>query len=187
MESERQHFRAMILYDLKSSLNQVQSLERLTQFFRGLAPSRATVYNWFVEFKRGRTSLEDEERSGRLSMAVIDDSIDAVEKMVREDARVTYKDIEAFLRIGSGSVAKFCTPILGSARCHLAGCHTISMMVRSLEWNGAAKCFRDSTMGSLAAFLRSLQVTRPGFTSMIQKQSISHRSGCSLMMIDLSK
>ena len=28
------------------------------------------------------------------------------EKMVREDARVTYKDIEAFLRIGSGNVAK---------------------------------------------------------------------------------
>ena len=34
-----------------------------------------------------------------------EDNIDAVE-MVREDAHVTYKDIEASLRIGSGSVAK---------------------------------------------------------------------------------
>ena len=35
-----------------------------------------------------------------------EDNIDAVEKIVREDACVTYKDIEASLRIGSGSVAK---------------------------------------------------------------------------------
>ena len=80
------------------------------------------------------------------------------------------------------------TAALVSARCHLAGCHTVSLTVRrSLEWNGAVKCFRDSTVGTLAAILRSLQVTRPGFTSVIQKQSISHRSGYSLMMIDLSK
>ena len=39
-------------------------------------------------------------------MAVTEDNIDAVEKMVQEDARVNYKDIEASLRIGSGSVAK---------------------------------------------------------------------------------
>ena len=32
-------------------------------------------------------------------------NVDAVEKMLREDARVTYTDIEASLKIGSGSVA----------------------------------------------------------------------------------
>ena len=94
----------MISYNFKSNLNQAQSLERLTQAFGDLVPSRATVFNWFVEFKRGRTSFEDEERSGRPSMAVTEDNIDAVEKMVQEDARVTYKDIEASLRIGLGHV-----------------------------------------------------------------------------------
>ena len=34
-----------------------------------------------------------------------EDNINAVEKMVQEDARVTYKDIQASLRIGSGRVA----------------------------------------------------------------------------------
>ena len=38
--------------------------------------------------------------------AETEDNIDAVEKMVQEDARVTYKNIEASLRIGSGSIAK---------------------------------------------------------------------------------
>ena len=91
MEPERQHFRAMILYDFKSGLNQAQSLERLAQVFGDLITSHATVFNWFAEFKRGRTSLEDEEMSGRLSTAVTEDNIDAVEKMVREDAHVTYR------------------------------------------------------------------------------------------------
>ena len=92
--------------DFKRGLNQAQSLERLTQAFGDLAPSCATVSNWFAEFKKGRTSSEDEERSGRQSTAVTEDNIDAVEKMVREGACVTYKDIEASLRIRSGSVAK---------------------------------------------------------------------------------
>ena len=96
----------MIFYYFKNGLNQAQSLERLTQAFGDLAPSHATVFNWFADFKRGRTNFEDEERSGRPSMATTGDNIDAVEKMVREDARVTYKDIEASLRIVLGSVAK---------------------------------------------------------------------------------
>ena len=73
MEPEWQHFQAMIFYDFKSGLNQAQSLERLTQAFGDLAPSRTTVFNWFAEFKRGRTSFEDEERSGSPSTAVTED------------------------------------------------------------------------------------------------------------------
>ena len=80
----------MISYNFKRGLNQAQSHKRLTQAFGDLALSRASVFNWIVEFKRGRISFEDEERSGRLSMAVTEDNIDAVEKMVREDALMTY-------------------------------------------------------------------------------------------------
>ena len=78
-------------------------------------------------------------------MVVTEDNIDAVEKMVREDARVTYKDIEASLRIGSGSVAKILHIYLRVSKVSSRWCHT--------------------------AILR-LQVTRSGFTSMIQKASL---------------
>ena len=63
----------MIFYYFKNGLNQAQSPERLTQAFGDLAPSCATVFNWFAEFKRGRTSFEDEERSGRPLRAVTED------------------------------------------------------------------------------------------------------------------
>ena len=39
-------------------------------------------------------------------MAVTEDNIVAVEKMVQENVHITYKDIEASLRIGLGSVTK---------------------------------------------------------------------------------
>ena len=71
----------MIFYYFKNGINQAQSLERLTQDFGDLAASRATVFNWFVEFKRGRISFEDEERSGRPLTAVTEENIDAVENM----------------------------------------------------------------------------------------------------------
>ena len=73
MEQERHHFRAMIFYYFKNGSNQAQSLERLTEAFGDLAPSHATVFNWFTEFKRGKMSFEYEERSERPLMAVTED------------------------------------------------------------------------------------------------------------------
>ena len=63
----------MIFYYFKNGLNQAQSLERLTQAFRDIALSHATVFNWFAEFKRCKTSFEDEERSRRPLMEVTED------------------------------------------------------------------------------------------------------------------
>ena len=63
----------MIFYYFKNGLNHSQSLERLTQAFGDLAPSRAIVFNWFVEFKRSKTSFEDEESNGRPLTAVTED------------------------------------------------------------------------------------------------------------------
>ena len=108
--------------------------------------------------------------------------------MLQEDAHVTYTDIEASLGIGSGSVAKI-------LHFYLRVSKLSSRWVPQSQWRSeghssgivAVKCFRDSTMGTLTMILRSLQVTRPGFTSVIQKESVSRQSGCSLMMIDLSK
>ena len=105
MELEREHFRAMILYDLKCGLNESQTLERLTQAFGDLAPLRATVISWFAESKRGRTSLKDEERSGRPTSVVTEENISAVEALIKEDLRRTYKDIEGALGISSPSVS----------------------------------------------------------------------------------
>ena len=90
MELQKSHFRSMIFYDFKRGPSADQSLANLTTAFGDKAPSRATVFRCFYEFRSGRTSFEDEERSGRPHTALTPDNIAAVELMLREDCRIMY-------------------------------------------------------------------------------------------------
>ena len=62
------------------------------------------MFDWFAEFRRGRRSLEDEERCGRPSSAVTDENIAAVQAMVELDARTTVTQLEREIDISSGSI-----------------------------------------------------------------------------------
>ena len=112
MKLEKDHWRAMMFYDFKSGLKQQESLERLRQAFGDDAPSRATVYNWFAEFRREREALKDGERTGRPCSATTEQSITAVRKLVEEDSRVTVAQIAAQLQISSGTVFPFFMTVL---------------------------------------------------------------------------
>ncbi|TND00015.1 MAG: mariner transposase [Bacteroidetes bacterium] len=68
------------------------------------APSKTTICRWYNEFKRGRKSCEDDPRSGRPSTSVTDENIDAVRELVKDNRRITYKEIKATLGISSSAV-----------------------------------------------------------------------------------
>lgn len=104
MELSREHFRAMIFYDFKLNLTEQQSHDRLRLAFVDEAPSYSTVFRWFAEFNRGRSSLSDEHREGRPSTAVTTENIDAVRNMIETDRHVTYHEIQASLGIGASQV-----------------------------------------------------------------------------------
>ena len=98
--------RAMIFFDFKSDLKQQECLERLMNAFGAHAPSRATVYNWFAEFRRHRETLQDAQRSERPCSATTEENVTAVQKLVEDDARITTAFIAAQLmfRLGVKSV-----------------------------------------------------------------------------------
>jgi hypothetical protein len=56
--------------------------------------SRSKIYEWTDNFKNRRTSVCDEERSGRSSTSRTENSIQAVERMVRENRRIIVNDTE---------------------------------------------------------------------------------------------
>jgi hypothetical protein len=55
--------------------------------------SRSKIYELTDHLKKGRTSVCDEERSGRQSTSRTENNIQAVGRMVRENRRITVDDI----------------------------------------------------------------------------------------------
>ena len=66
------------------------------------APSYATVKRWAAEFRRRRTSLEDDRRSGRPSDAVCEENCNAVENIVMQNRRVNVHQIADTVGISTG-------------------------------------------------------------------------------------
>ena len=57
----------------------------LIQFLGDEAPSKTSVYRWYEEFNRGRSSLQDEFREGRPKSVVVPETIDAVRQLILQD------------------------------------------------------------------------------------------------------
>ncbi|GBP19802.1 Mariner Mos1 transposase [Eumeta japonica] len=77
---------ACSVLELHRSLFRSTSARRLRLAFHDEALFLTTVYNWFKEFKRGRTNLTDGLRS-HASTATTEDDISAVRLMIEIDKR----------------------------------------------------------------------------------------------------
>ena len=69
------------------------------------APSYAQVKFWVGEFKRGRTFLDDETRSGRPLDATDEEMCKKVRDLVYSDRRIQVEEIAQALGISHGSVS----------------------------------------------------------------------------------
>lgn len=73
------------------------------------ASSFLMVKNWVAEFKRDRTSTNDEPRSGRPKTATLPDIIEKVHHIVLNDRRVKVRKIADIMGISNDSVHRILT------------------------------------------------------------------------------
>ena len=85
----------------------------LADVYRSSAPSCTQVKFWVREFKRGRTSLEDEARSGRPLDATDEEMCKKVRDLVYSDRRIQVEEIAQALGISHGSVSTILHDRLG--------------------------------------------------------------------------
>ena len=84
---EKLEIRAFIKYFCKKGMHPKEIHEDFMETLGKESPFNSTVKKWAAEVKRGRESIEDDGRSGRLSDATTDENVKVMHTLVRCDRR----------------------------------------------------------------------------------------------------
>ena len=91
VKMEKIEYRAVINYLFLKGNTPMQIKDKLDAVYGDSAPSFTTVKFWAAEFKRGCTSLGDNERSGRPKTVTTDDNIAQIHQMVLDNRQIKVK------------------------------------------------------------------------------------------------
>jgi len=70
-----------------------ETFEMLKITFREEAMCRTQTYEWRKRFKEGRTSVDDDPRSGRPSTSKTDENVAEVREVIRSNRRLTVREV----------------------------------------------------------------------------------------------
>jgi len=70
-----------------------ETFEMLKIAFREEAMGRTQTYEWWKRFKEGRTSIDDDPRSGRPSTSKTNDNVAKVREVIRSNPRLTVREV----------------------------------------------------------------------------------------------
>jgi hypothetical protein len=93
-------YRAVIKFFVKEGLTPNKIHSKFIKVYGDSSPS----FSWAVEFKRGRTSLEDDTREGRPKSATTLEIIEQVHDMVLDDRRIKVRKIAETIGISKERV-----------------------------------------------------------------------------------
>ena len=65
----------------------------IQQSFGDQSLSRAQVFQWHARFKTGRTSVDDDERTGKPTSCTTPEIVSRIQELIRQDRRLTIRDI----------------------------------------------------------------------------------------------
>lgn len=110
---EKIELRAVIKYLCLKKMSTREFFLDIQQTLGDDALPYSTVAYWVADFKRGRSSCEDDQRSGRPSCSVTEEDVKKFENLVLEDRRITIKQLAEILKISFGSIQSILTDSLG--------------------------------------------------------------------------
>jgi len=77
---------------------------------------RSQTFQWISRFKAGRTSIDDDERSGRPVSSSTPEMIERVRQIIHEDRRRTVNEVSMLVGISHGTCHKILTEDLKMQR-----------------------------------------------------------------------
>lgn len=110
---EKIEHRAVVKFLVKKGLKAMEIYSEMVNVLGDAAPSKTMVCKWALEFKRGRTSLEDDPRSGRPKSVTTEEMIDTIHDMVMNDRKLTLSEISETMNISTERVLHILKDVLG--------------------------------------------------------------------------
>jgi len=101
--------RLNIRFCVKLGKSGAETFQIIRRAYGNESMSRARCFEWHARFKRGRTSLEDDERSGRTSTCSKPKNVETIRRLVHEDRRRAIKDFVAIVNVSYGTVQTILT------------------------------------------------------------------------------
>lgn len=92
-------YRIVIKYFVSKGLTATKIKNVLDFTLEDSAPSFSTVKKWAAEFKRGRSSIFDDKRSGRPKTATTEEIIKKIHNVVLNDRRLKLRELAAIAKI----------------------------------------------------------------------------------------
>ena len=163
----------LLFYNFRRGLTRQQCIDELNSIFGDEAPERTSVYRWYGEFNRGRSSPQDEFREGRPKSVIIPETIDALHQLILQDHHVTDCEIEINLGISGTSIHS----ILHE---HLTVKKICSrwIAIDPIVSIGRKKCSKNTIVVLRNTSMTSSQVMNRGFKRMSPKVNSSRLYGC---------
>jgi transposase len=85
---EKIEYRAVIKFCVKEGLRPKEIHSKFIDVYRDSSPSFSTIKKWAAEFKRGRTSLEDDAHEGHPKSAPTPEIIEQMHDILLDDWRI---------------------------------------------------------------------------------------------------
>ncbi|UYV69811.1 hypothetical protein LAZ67_7000842 [Cordylochernes scorpioides] len=108
--------RICIKFCVKNGFKGAEIFWMLQTAYGDAVMSRRRVFQWYKRFKKGREETADNERSGRPSTSTTPEKVDKVLELVREDRRITVREVAEEVGISFESTQSIMKDILGNAR-----------------------------------------------------------------------
>ena len=123
---EKEQYRSAIRFLFLDGKACEKTKVKLHAFYKDHAPSMTTIRYWFNEFKRGRTSVFDEQRSGRSIEVTTEDKVKKIHDIVLADRLVKIREIADIVDIATERIQNILHEKLGRRKLSPSGAITQS-------------------------------------------------------------
>lgn len=138
---EKVQYRSVIRYLFLKGKTPTEIKTELDAVYGEESPSFTTVKIWTADFKRGRTSVFDEERSGRPKTATNEEMIKKVYKIVNSDRRLKVHEIAEAAGISDDRVHSILHEHLGMRKLSARWVpHLLSFDQKQVRWDLSEEC-----------------------------------------------